>query len=176
MGHSRCVHLSLSSLERKTPKGDGAIQETPIKRPKEEGKKFNHIPAVVGGAVGGLVLVVLLATGYFLYRRRHRQYLNEKATPYPSPSDDSNAGHPFDPSIHQLLLLLSKNHIPGTHPRPITSTSSTRAQAGTESLKSQSQRIPPGTLRSDVENLRRELDQIMEQARFVAPPIYKAAR
>ena len=175
------------SLQRKTPKGGGEIQETSENRPSDEGpaqveqdkKSSNHIllPAIIGGVVGGLVLTVLLAAGCLFYRRRKIRLMNEKPVPYPFMNRRSNAQTIdtfLQTAVHQLLFMFSGSQHSGSPKRGPCTTSPIGGRCGdTRSPSSRGQ--PDVGLRSDVENLRRELDQIREHTLFLAPPEYDAA-
>ncbi|KAK0246468.1 hypothetical protein EDD85DRAFT_758599 [Armillaria nabsnona] len=145
--------------------------------------------AIGGGVVGGLAVLVVLVFGFFMIRRRQRRKQEDTNGQRSAWSSSTRrtpplVPQPYDPyrssgSEHPLLPLHPRA---GHRPRkgqPSTSSAPTSAASTSYESSSVNQTGRPTSdsntsvqLRSEVENLRREFDEMRARGLYEPPPEY----
>ncbi|KAJ7599518.1 hypothetical protein C8J56DRAFT_1158379 [Mycena floridula] len=79
--------------------------------------KPNHIPIIVGGALGGLAALSLVICGILLLRRRRARLSNDSAAPYeltirPRSPNSQGVFAPQKPSTHHIPSRISGSGVP----------------------------------------------------------------
>ena len=139
-------------------------------------------PAAIGGAIGGLALMALATIAFLLYRRQNQRRRHSgimiRDMPDSPPSARTGLTAKWHYSIEPFIQRTPTQHLFS----PVFSDEKSRMYSpqsaslispynGNWSPKSRGKEFPEGLV-TDVENLRRELDQMREQTMCVAPPQY----
>lgn len=142
--------LSITSLELKTPTGGGTLDkstDTGASNGASSGSS-SHAGAIAGGVVGGIVGLVIIAFGIFFWRRRPRK--------------TSIGIKPFATEGRSQNLVVEPFRLPVNNSYDPLPTSTPKTQDS-----------HPGVLRSEVLELRREIDHMRATTGFVPPPQYE---
>ncbi|KAK0481511.1 hypothetical protein IW261DRAFT_1606804 [Armillaria novae-zelandiae] len=187
--------LALRLQNQTVSVGDGSSSNT---NNRDDGSSFSspsHAGAIAGGVVGGLAALILLVFGALTYRRRQRRKQEdmngEPSTrrmptlipePY-NPYGSSGSEHPLLP-LHPGQQSTSVETLPPAAHRPRKghsgSNSGPTAAASMPSHESSSvarngialDSNASVQLRSEVENLRREVNEIRVRGLYEPPPEY----
>ena len=192
------------SLERKTPTGGGELNQSSDDESggtsptnsngSNEASQKSNTGAIAGGVVGGVALILSIGIAiFFCIRRARKQPQKPEKQPYESYIEESYVRPgttsqlmPMRPTVH------SQYRVEPFFPGPQTA-DPTLSPASPQTHKFTPMRSPwssishsrgtPSTntnsdsevLRTEVDNLRREMEQMRAQGMYVPPPDYETA-
>ncbi|KAK0246464.1 DUF1793-domain-containing protein [Armillaria nabsnona] len=199
-GQGAMFSLMALRLQNQNVSGGNGSSGPPPNNDQPSSSSPSNTGAIAGGVVGGLAVLIVLVFGFFMIRRRQRQKqedTNEQRSAWSSSTRRTPPliPQPYDPygssgSEHPLLPLHPGQQFDSveSHPRaghrprkgqPSSSSGPTSAASTSYESSSVNQNGRPASdnntsvqLRSEVENLRREVDEIRARGLYEPPPEY----